>query len=69
MIRSVSTLPSDGKVYWGYWPLRENESGPDYLKRLYGWAERGCLIPLLFPAVNGDDFESVEQAAEHWYGL
>jgi hypothetical protein len=59
-----------GKVYFGQWPRREGESGRDYLRRLHGWAARGCLVPAGDAAVRPPDgLGSVAEALEFWYGL
>lgn len=60
-----------GKVYFGNWPVYENESATEYLKRLHMWASRGCLIPHVVAEkiVGNGGFSSREAALEHWYSL
>ena len=42
---------------------------PPNIERRHAWASQRCLIPMLHPAVACDEFESITQAAEFWYGL
>ncbi|MBN1557110.1 MAG: hypothetical protein JW951_03070 [Lentisphaerae bacterium] len=58
-----------GKVYWGWWPRRDGESVPEYLRRLHGWAAQGCLIPMLHPVLDSDNPLTPEQVLDTWYSL
>ncbi len=58
------------KVYFGDWPRRPGETGPDYLRRLFAWASQGCLIPNLAAALGGSDgFPTAAAALDFWYAL
>ena len=68
--RDMQRCLDAGKVYAGYWPRREGETGPDYLKRLHEWSALGCLITVGDAAVGADGgFDSVEEALDFWYSL
>jgi len=56
-----------GKVYFGDWPKRPNESGPAYLQRLHCWASQGCLLPSIGGGVA--DFDDIHAALDFWYSL
>lgn len=58
------------KVYHGAIPRLPEENGEEYLRRLYSYARRGCLIPNADPALgeNGG-FSTAEEAVDFWYGL
>jgi hypothetical protein len=59
-----------GKVYYGAWPRRPGESGRDYLRRLYGWASQGGLIPIADAALGGPNgFACAADAVDFWYSL
>ena len=40
----MEKLRVHGKIYYGPWPRKKNESGKDYLKRLHKWSAQGILI-------------------------
>jgi len=56
----MELIRGSGKVYFGNWPRRKDESDQAYLRRLHLWAVRGCLIPWIDGDIETLDF---------WYGL
>ncbi|MCK5844655.1 MAG: hypothetical protein KAG97_08120 [Victivallales bacterium] len=66
----MRAILESGKVYYGSWPLRPNETGKEYLKRLHYWSSQGALIThgdasLVAP----DGFDSVDDVLDFWYSL
>ena len=59
-----------GTVYFGNWPRFFQESGRDYLDRMYRWSSQGCMITSGNGALGGEDgFADVGEALDYWYGL
>lgn len=57
-----------GTVFFGNWPIYDNESGEDYLQRMYEWSEQGALIPQVNPALSGSTpMPSTESVLDFWY--
>jgi hypothetical protein len=57
-----------GTVYQGHWPRFDDESGKDYLQRMYRWSEQGVLIAELSDALGGENpMPSREAVLDHWY--
>lgn len=58
------------KVYFGWWPRLEGESGAEYLVRLYKWSNQGRLIPEANIAVGEDKgFADITEVMDYWYSL
>jgi len=55
-------------VFMGSWPIYENESGKEYLDRIYELAKKGCILPNVDDALNSDDFNSSNEVLDYWYG-
>jgi hypothetical protein len=57
-------------VYFGNWPRFDDESGEDYLRRMYKWSEQGVLIADIGPALRGaQPMPSSEAVLDFWYSL
>ncbi len=63
---SMALCRESGMRYVGIWPRVPDESGPDYLKRLHGWASEGILLPQLWP---GGELANTDALLETWYSL
>jgi len=55
-----------GKVHYGAWPVRDGESGRDFLRRMHKWAAQGCLIPQVGLV---DGFSNTAELLDFWYSL
>ena len=52
------------------WPRFKDESGKEYLNRLYKWSAQGCLIPSGTYALGEDNgFQTIQEALDYWYSL
>ena len=58
-----------GKVYYGWWPRRDGESGMGYLRRMHEWASTGCLIPQIGPCLGNNGFKDHREALDAWYAM
>ncbi|MDD2707826.1 MAG: uroporphyrinogen decarboxylase family protein [Verrucomicrobiae bacterium] len=67
--QDMALIHESGKVYFGRWPRRPDESGRDYLRRLHSWAAKGSLFPSGNEAVGPHDFPDVFTARDFWYSL
>ena len=56
-----------GKVYNGDWPRRAEESGKDFLDRMYEFASQGCLLTSIGPSICDNGFGSIDEALDYWY--
>jgi hypothetical protein len=57
-----------GTVYFGDWPRFDDESGKEFLKRMYAWSEQGALIPHAGAALEGPHpMPSPEAVLDYWY--
>lgn len=65
----MQRMNTNGKVYYGNWPLRDGESGRDFLKRMHHWSRQGCLLCAGGAAVGDQGFASARDAMDFWYGL
>lgn len=59
-----------GTVYWGNWARLQEESGKQYLERMYRWSSQGYMITSGNAAIGGEDgFAGVDEALDYWYSL
>ena len=66
--KEIKRMAATKTVYHGDIPRLPNESGKDYLRRLYDYCESGYVIPKAQSALGENNgFESVEQALDFWY--
>lgn len=65
---SMEWTHAAGKVYFGSWPRFKGETSRAYLDRMYSWASKGALLPMLGNAVDKDgEFATTEAVLEYWY--
>ena len=66
----MAAVAESGKVYYGSWPIRDGETGKEYLKRMHYWASQGALLPFGDAALRAPDgFNSVDDILDFWYSL
>ncbi len=59
-----------GTVLFGNWPRFDDESGKNYLRRMYKWASKGVLVTNVGAALHGGDpLPSREAVLDFWYGM
>ncbi len=58
------------KVCYGSWPRLDGESGREYLRRLFTWADAGVLIPSANDALLAPEgFRKASEILDYWYSL
>ena len=65
----MARIAAAGKVYFGDWPRRPEESGADYLRRLHTWSCQGALLPQASACLGAHGFPTTAAASEFWYSL